>query len=266
MRSLVFGGGHARRELASARRRLGRKYCTRAPYTAGQLGTMSTSSDTRAASAHIERSATPQGLGRSLRALRKERGLSLQDVATATNVSASFLSLVENEKSDITIGRLVRLVRVLRRHARRARPGSGEGRGDRGRPGRRAPVPPLARRGDRHLHARARHRPRDDADAARVRARRRARRVRPPPRGRGVGVRDRGTALPQSRRLAAPLSRDGRERLLLGGAPASLLERRRRGGCGSSASTRPRCSSRLSRHGPAESVDAHPAERSLRET
>jgi transcriptional regulator with XRE-family HTH domain len=56
-----------------------------------------------------ERSSTPQGLGRTLRALRKERGLSLQDVARETNVSASFLSLVENERSDITIGRLVRL-------------------------------------------------------------------------------------------------------------------------------------------------------------
>jgi quercetin dioxygenase-like cupin family protein len=41
--------------------------------------------------------------------LRNQRGLSLQDVAAATNVSASFLSLVENERSDITIGRLVRL-------------------------------------------------------------------------------------------------------------------------------------------------------------
>ncbi len=70
---------------------------------------MSTSSRTRNATAQIDRISTPQGLGRSLRALRKERSLSLQDVATATNVSASFLSLVENEKSDITIGRLVRL-------------------------------------------------------------------------------------------------------------------------------------------------------------
>jgi len=73
---------------------------------------MSPSSETASSTktAPSERSATPEGLGRSLRALRKARGLSLQDVASASNVSASFLSLVENEKSDITIGRLVRLV------------------------------------------------------------------------------------------------------------------------------------------------------------
>lgn len=50
------------------------------------------------------------GLGTALRRLRRERRLSLSQVAQATLVSASFLSLVENGKSDITIGRLVRLV------------------------------------------------------------------------------------------------------------------------------------------------------------
>lgn len=50
------------------------------------------------------------GLGAKLRRLRRERRLSLSQVAEATLVSASFLSLVENGKSDITIGRLVRLV------------------------------------------------------------------------------------------------------------------------------------------------------------
>lgn len=52
----------------------------------------------------------PPSLATSLRALRLERKLSLKDVAVATDISASFLSLVENGKSDITIGRLVRLV------------------------------------------------------------------------------------------------------------------------------------------------------------
>jgi transcriptional regulator with XRE-family HTH domain len=72
---------------------------------------MSTSetTSTRVPAVQGERSTTPYGLGRSLRALRKQRGHSLQEVASDTNVSASFLSLVENEKSDITIGRLVRL-------------------------------------------------------------------------------------------------------------------------------------------------------------
>jgi len=54
--------------------------------------------------------ATPPTLAASLRALRLERRLSLKEVAVGTNISASFLSLVENGKSDITIGRLVRLV------------------------------------------------------------------------------------------------------------------------------------------------------------
>ena len=46
----------------------------------------------------------------ALRAARTAKSLSLSDVAAATGISQSFLSLVENGKSDITIGRLVRLV------------------------------------------------------------------------------------------------------------------------------------------------------------
>jgi quercetin dioxygenase-like cupin family protein len=53
---------------------------------------------------------TPLELGTSLRKARRSKSLSLNDVAAATGISASFLSLVENGKSDITIGRLVRLV------------------------------------------------------------------------------------------------------------------------------------------------------------
>lgn len=49
-------------------------------------------------------------LGLRLRELRQSRSLSLADVAQATGISASFLSLVENGKSDISIGRLTRLV------------------------------------------------------------------------------------------------------------------------------------------------------------
>lgn len=49
-------------------------------------------------------------LGRRLRELRQLRGLSLSDVATATGLSQSFLSLVENGRSDIAIGRLMRIV------------------------------------------------------------------------------------------------------------------------------------------------------------
>ncbi len=49
-------------------------------------------------------------VGAQLRALRAARRLSLGDVARETGISASFLSLVENGRSDITIGRLTRLV------------------------------------------------------------------------------------------------------------------------------------------------------------
>jgi quercetin dioxygenase-like cupin family protein len=49
-------------------------------------------------------------LGARLKAVRRARRLSLADVSDATDVSASFLSLVENDKSDIAIGRLVRLI------------------------------------------------------------------------------------------------------------------------------------------------------------
>lgn len=49
-------------------------------------------------------------LGAKLRALRTARGLSLNDVADGTQISSSFLSLVENGRSDITIGRLTRLI------------------------------------------------------------------------------------------------------------------------------------------------------------
>lgn len=48
-------------------------------------------------------------LGTRLRGLRTERGLSLSQLEKATNISSSFLSLVESGKSDITISRLVRL-------------------------------------------------------------------------------------------------------------------------------------------------------------
>ncbi|WP_165492153.1 cupin domain-containing protein [Egibacter rhizosphaerae] len=49
-------------------------------------------------------------MGEALRALRQERGLSLAEVAKATGISPSFLSLVETGKNDITVGRLTRLV------------------------------------------------------------------------------------------------------------------------------------------------------------
>lgn len=49
-------------------------------------------------------------LGRRLRELRSARGVSLAEVAEATAISPSFLSMVENGQSDMTVSRLMRLV------------------------------------------------------------------------------------------------------------------------------------------------------------
>ena len=53
---------------------------------------------------------TQPDLGTKLRALRADRGHSIAEVADATGISSSFLSLVENGRSDIAIGRLMRLI------------------------------------------------------------------------------------------------------------------------------------------------------------
>jgi transcriptional regulator with XRE-family HTH domain len=51
-------------------------------------------------------------LGAALRQARKARGFSLAQVADSTGVSRSLLSLIENGRSDITIGRLNRLAHL----------------------------------------------------------------------------------------------------------------------------------------------------------
>ena len=55
-------------------------------------------------------------LGQRLRELRLDRRLSLKQVAEATDISASFLSLVENGHNDITMARLMRLTRFFGVH------------------------------------------------------------------------------------------------------------------------------------------------------
>ena len=55
-------------------------------------------------------------LGANLRALRRQRGYSLAQVAEGTNISRSFLVLVEGGKSDITITKLMRLTQFLGVH------------------------------------------------------------------------------------------------------------------------------------------------------
>jgi transcriptional regulator with XRE-family HTH domain len=66
--------------------------------------------DAAAAGPSTLRSVAGDTLGSRLRALRNERRYSLADVAKGTGLSASFLSLVENDRSDITISRLMRVV------------------------------------------------------------------------------------------------------------------------------------------------------------
>jgi transcriptional regulator with XRE-family HTH domain len=48
-------------------------------------------------------------LGPVLRAARRSRGMSLAQVAAATGISRSLLSLIETGRSDVTVGRLSRL-------------------------------------------------------------------------------------------------------------------------------------------------------------
>lgn len=53
-------------------------------------------------------------LGRQLKALRAGGNLSIADVAQATGLSSSFLSLVESGRSDISIGRVIKLANFFR--------------------------------------------------------------------------------------------------------------------------------------------------------
>jgi transcriptional regulator with XRE-family HTH domain len=53
------------------------------------------------------------GFGARLRTLRQDKGLTLAQLAEATKLSTSFLSLLENDKSDISLGRLSRIIDAL---------------------------------------------------------------------------------------------------------------------------------------------------------
>jgi transcriptional regulator with XRE-family HTH domain len=55
---------------------------------------------------------TASSLGARVRAARRARGLSLAEAAKRSGISASFLSLVERDQNDITLGRLLRLTEV----------------------------------------------------------------------------------------------------------------------------------------------------------
>jgi len=51
----------------------------------------------------------PLRIGTTLKALRAARGYTLQQVAAGTGLSVSFLSLLENDKSDVSLARLQRI-------------------------------------------------------------------------------------------------------------------------------------------------------------
>jgi transcriptional regulator with XRE-family HTH domain len=55
---------------------------------------------------------TTSGLGAALKAARLAGGLSLAQVADATGISKSSLSLIENDRSDVPFRRLVRLLEL----------------------------------------------------------------------------------------------------------------------------------------------------------
>ena len=57
-------------------------------------------------------SVVEDSLGTTLRTIRTARGFSLAQVAKATGISRSLLSLIETGRSDITIGRLSRLAQL----------------------------------------------------------------------------------------------------------------------------------------------------------
>lgn len=83
------------------------------------------------------------GLGKALKSARLARGESLAQVAAATGISKSSLSLIENDRSDVTLRRLV----VLAEHY-------GKQLSDL-LPGRSAPNPVVTRRKERRqLHSR----------------------------------------------------------------------------------------------------------------
>jgi transcriptional regulator with XRE-family HTH domain len=56
---------------------------------------------------------SPAQVGRALRAIRVARGLSINDLARESDLSASFLSQVETGQSDLSVGRLVRVAQAL---------------------------------------------------------------------------------------------------------------------------------------------------------
>src|SRR5579862_2147301 len=53
-------------------------------------------------------------IGRTVRRLRTERGLSQQALATALGISASYLNLIEHDQRSVTASLLIKLAETLR--------------------------------------------------------------------------------------------------------------------------------------------------------
>lgn len=54
----------------------------------------------------------PKDIGKSLKKLRAVKGITLQEVSNATGISVSFLSLVENSKSGISLSNLQKILKL----------------------------------------------------------------------------------------------------------------------------------------------------------
>lgn len=61
----------------------------------------------------MNKNKTLQDAGESLKKLRAEKGITLQDVSNATGLSVSFLSLVENGKSGISFGNMQKILKCF---------------------------------------------------------------------------------------------------------------------------------------------------------
>jgi transcriptional regulator with XRE-family HTH domain len=79
---------------------------------AGTAAALSLDGGTRPAQ-EADQSVGIAGFGARLRKIRQDRGLTLAQLAEATQLSTSFLSLLENDKSDISLGRLARIIEAL---------------------------------------------------------------------------------------------------------------------------------------------------------
>ncbi len=61
----------------------------------------------------VDHQKSSEKVGRNLRKVRKQKGLMQIDVAVATNLNRTYISRIENGKTRVTLGLLLRLVKGL---------------------------------------------------------------------------------------------------------------------------------------------------------